>query len=66
MFVFDATIIVGSALLEMKSSNRPHVRLLVSVLAKGPYGGGEGEVCGGVEAEDISCGILTGTLFMLD
>lgn len=50
----------------MKSSNRPHVRLLVSVLAKGPYGGGEGEVCGGVEAEDISCGILTGTLFMLD
>lgn len=48
----------------MKSSNRPHVRLLLSALTKGPYEGGE--VCGGVEVEAISCGILNGTLFMLD
>ena len=66
MFVFDATIesgISASGDEVLKQTPCP-ATVLVSVLTKGPYEGGE--VCGGVEVEAISCGILNSTLFMLD
>ena len=64
MFVFDATIdsrISASGDEVLKQTPCPATRK-----CPGEEALLGGEVCGGVEVEGVSCGILTGTLLMLD